>query len=37
MDIVEILALVFGVALVVFVLTRLNSGLSREERKRLSS
>jgi hypothetical protein len=37
MGIVEILALAFGVALVVYVLTRLNSGLSREERKRLRS
>jgi len=27
----------FGVALVVFVLTRLNSGLSRAERKKLTS
>lgn len=31
------LALAFGVALAVFVGTRLNSGLSREERKRLTS
>lgn len=31
------LMLAFGVALAVFVGTRLNSGLSREERKRLTS
>jgi len=33
----EALALAFGVALAVFVLTRLNSGLSRRERKELTS
>ncbi|MFC3691476.1 hypothetical protein [Chenggangzhangella methanolivorans] len=33
----ELLVLAFGVALAVFVLTRLNSGLSRRERKELTS
>lgn len=33
----ELLILGFGVALAVFVLTRLNSGLSRRERKELTS
>lgn len=33
----ELLILGFGVALSVFVLTRLNSGLSRQERKELTS
>jgi hypothetical protein len=37
MTIEEILALAFGVALAVFVITRLNSGLSRRERERLTS
>lgn len=36
--IIETFAMVaFGVALAVFVMTRLNSGLSRAERKRLTS
>lgn len=33
----EMLMLGFGVALAVFVLTRLNSGLNRAERERLTS
>jgi hypothetical protein len=37
MEIGSLLALIFGVALVTYVLTRLNSGLSREDRKQLSS
>lgn len=37
MGLIETLAFGFGVALVVFVLTRLNSGLSRAERKKLTS
>lgn len=37
MDIETILMLGFGVALAIFVVTRLNSGLSRSERKDLAS
>lgn len=37
MAIEDILMLGFGVALAIFVVTRLNSGLSRSERKDLSS
>jgi hypothetical protein len=33
----EVVALAFGVALATFVLTRLSSGLSRPERKRLTA
>jgi hypothetical protein len=37
MPIEEVLILAFAVALVVFVVTRLNSGLTREQRERLTS
>lgn len=37
MDMFELLVGAFGIALAVFVLTRLNSGLSRAQRKELTS
>jgi hypothetical protein len=37
MGLLDFLTFGFGVALVVFVLTRLNSGLTRAERKKLTS